>query len=76
VREKVEKVIDEEIRPALQAHRGDVTLVGVSDDGVVSVKLRGACAGCPMSKMTLAQGVERILKELVPEVKKVVNVED
>jgi Fe-S cluster biogenesis protein NfuA len=53
-----------------------VTLVGVSDDGVVSVKLRGACAGCPMSKMTLAQGVERILKELVPEVKKVVNVED
>jgi len=76
VREQVEKVIADEIRPALQAHRGDVELVDVSEDGVVSVKLRGACAGCPMSKMTLAQGVERILRERIPEVKEIVSVED
>jgi len=76
VREQVEQVIDDEIRPALQAHRGDVELVDVSEEGVVSVKLQGACAGCPMSKMTLAQGVERILKERIPEVKEIVSVED
>ena len=58
------------IRP--QADGGDVQLVDVSDDGVVTVELQGACKGCPMSQMTLANGVERILKERVPGVTKVV----
>ena len=60
------------IRPSLQADGGDVRLVDVNEDGVVSVELQGACKGCPMSQMTLASGVERILKERVPGVTKVV----
>lgn len=56
------------IRPALQADGGDVALVDVSDDGMVTVQLQGACAGCPMSQLTLANGVERVLKERVPGV--------
>ena len=60
------------IRPSLQADGGDVALVDVSDDGVVTVELQGACKGCPMSQMTLANGVERILKERIPGVTKVV----
>ena len=56
------------IRPSLQADGGDVRLVDVNEDGVVSVELQGACKGCPMSQMTLANGVERILKERVPGV--------
>lgn len=60
------------IRPSLQAGGGDVRLVDVNEDGVVSVELQGACKGCPMSQMTLANGVERILKERVPGVTKVV----
>ena len=60
------------IRPSLQAYGGDVRLVDVNEDGVVSVELQGACKGCPMSQMTLANGVERILKERVPGVTKVV----
>ena len=60
------------IRPRLQADGGDVRLVDVNEDGVVSVELQGACKGCPMSQMTLANGVERILKERVPGVTKVV----
>ncbi|HSK46649.1 MAG TPA: NifU family protein [Coriobacteriia bacterium] len=59
------------IRPALQADGGDVELVDVSDDGVVKVALQGACRGCPMSQLTLANGVERVLKEQVPEVQRV-----
>lgn len=61
------------IRPSLQADGGDVTLVDVSEDGVVTVELQGACKGCPMSQMTLTNGVERILKERIPAVTKVVN---
>ncbi len=61
------------VRPSLQADGGDVELVEVSD-GVVKVKLTGACAGCPMSSMTLQMGIERILKQQVPEVKQVVAV--
>jgi Fe-S cluster biogenesis protein NfuA len=72
VKEKVEATLAK-IRPALQADGGDVKLVGV-DDGVVKVILTGACAGCPMSTMTLKQGIERILKEEIPEVKEVVAV--
>ena len=60
------------IRPSLQADGGDVRLVDVNEDGVVSVELQAACKGCPMSQMTLANGVERILKERVPGVTKVV----
>ena len=60
------------IRPSLQAYGGDVRFVDVDEDGVVSVELQGACKGCPMSQMTLANGVERILKERVPGVTKVV----
>ena len=60
------------IRPSLQADGGDVQLVDVSDDGVVTVELIGACKGCPMSQLTLAHGVERILKDRIPEVASVV----
>jgi len=72
VKEKVEAALAK-IRPALQADGGDVELVGV-EDGVVKVILKGACAGCPMSTITLKQGIERILKEEIPEVKEVVAV--
>lgn len=60
------------IRPSLQADGGDVELVDVTDDGQVQVQLTGACKGCPMSQMTLANGIERILKERVPGVTQVV----
>lgn len=69
MKEKVEAVL-EQIRPHLQADGGDVELLEVKD-GVVTVKLTGACNGCPMSQMTLKNGIERILKERVPEVKSV-----
>ena len=62
------------IRPALQADGGDVQLVDVTEDGVVNVKLTGACGHCPMSTMTLKMGIERTLKEKVPGVKEVVQV--
>jgi len=68
--EKVESALDE-VRPSMQADGGNAELVDVTDDGVVKVKLQGACAGCPMSQMTLSQGIERHLKEIVPEVKRV-----
>ena len=64
------------IRPSLMADGGDVTLVDVKDDGTVVVELIGACKGCPLSQMTLANGIERILKERVPGVERVVPVED
>ena len=63
------------IRPSLQADGGDVRLVDVNEDGVVSVELQGACNGCPLSSMTLANGIERILKERVPGVTHVVPAE-
>jgi len=72
MKEKVEKVLNR-IRPALQADGGDVELVDVVD-GVVSVRLKGACGGCPMSQMTLKMGIERLLKKEIPEVKSVVAV--
>jgi Fe-S cluster biogenesis protein NfuA len=70
-----EKVLGElnKIRPALQADGGDVELVDVKD-GIVSVKLTGACGGCPMATMTLKQGIERILKSQFPEITQVVSV--
>ena len=72
MKEKVAAVL-EEIRPTLQADGGDVELVGV-DEGVVSLKLTGACSGCPMASMTLKMGIERVLKGQIPEVKEVVAV--
>ena len=72
MREKVEEALAR-IRPALQADGGDVELMDVKE-GVVTVKLTGACSGCPMSTMTLRHGIERVLKEQVPEVKEVVAV--
>jgi Fe-S cluster biogenesis protein NfuA len=68
------KEVLEMIRPALQADGGDVELVEVSDDGIVKVKLVGACGHCPMSTMTLKMGIERTLMEKVPGVKEVVQI--
>lgn len=73
MKEKVVAILDR-IRPSLQADGGDVELVDVSDDGIVKVKLVGACAGCPMSTLTLKNGIERILKENVPEIQSVLAV--
>lgn len=67
MKEKVQKVL-EKIRPSLQADGGDVELIDVQD-GVVKVRLQGACAGCPMSQMTLKNGIERLLKQEIPEIK-------
>jgi Fe-S cluster biogenesis protein NfuA len=72
VKERVEKAI-EEIRPNLQADGGDIELIDV-EGGVAKVKLKGACAGCPMSAMTLKLGVENFLKRKVPEITKVETV--
>jgi len=72
-REQVEKALDE-IRPALQRDGGNVDLVEVTEDGIVRVKLVGACAGCPMSQMTLRQGIENRLKEVIPGIKAVEGV--
>lgn len=72
MKEKVEAALDK-VRPALQADGGDVELVDVND-GVVSVRLTGACGGCPMSTMTLKMGIERALKEQIPEVTEVLAV--
>ena len=72
MRDKVEEVLNK-IRPSLMRDWGNVELVEVSD-GVVKVKLTGACGGCPMSTMTLKMGIEQILKKEIPEVKEVVAV--
>ena len=70
MKKKVEKALDE-IRPGLQADGGDVELVEINDEGVVSLRLKGACSGCPSAMVTLKMGIEQRLKELVPEVKTV-----
>ncbi len=70
LKEKVAKTLMS-IRPRLQADGGDVELVNVDDKGVVSVRLTGACRGCPMSTMTLKMGIERVLREQIPEIKSV-----
>jgi len=72
MQDKVAEVLNK-IRPQLMMDGGDVELVEVND-GTVKVKLTGACAGCPMSTMTLKMGIEKILKQEVPEVKEVVSV--
>ncbi len=73
LREEVESAL-EKVRPSLQADGGDVKLVDVDDNGVVKVMLQGACAGCPMSQMTLKMGIEKILKQNIPEVTSVESV--
>jgi Fe-S cluster biogenesis protein NfuA len=69
---KVKEVI-ESVRPALQGHGGDIELVGTDADNTVRVRLQGACQGCPGAAMTMKMGIERILKERVPEVKEVIT---
>ncbi len=73
MKDKVEKAL-EKIRPSLQADGGDMELVDVSEDGIVKVKLTGACRGCPMSQMTLKMGIEKALKQAIPEIKEVQSV--
>jgi Fe-S cluster biogenesis protein NfuA len=73
VQEEVNDALDK-VRPSLQADGGDVELVEVTPEGVVKVRLTGACGGCPMSQMTLKMGIERLLKQQVPQVKEVVAV--
>jgi len=72
MKEKIEAAM-KKIRPMLQRDGGDVEFVDV-EDGVVKVRLQGACAGCPMSQMTIKNGIERILKQEIPEIKSVVSV--
>lgn len=71
MREKVEKALDK-VRPMLQADGGNVELVEVTAEGVVKLKLTGTCGCCPMSSMTLKMGIERIIRQEVPEVKEVI----
>ncbi|MFC1580974.1 NifU family protein [Thermodesulfobacteriota bacterium] len=74
LKERVEEALNK-VRPSLQADGGDVELVEVDDvDGVVKVRLQGSCAGCPMSQMTLKMGIEKVLKQNVPEVSRVESV--
>jgi len=72
MRDKVEEVLDK-VRPQLMQDGGNVELVDV-EEGIVKVKLTGACSGCPMSTLTLKMGIERILKQEIPEIKEVVAV--
>lgn len=71
MKKRVEAALNK-VRPSLQADGGDVELIEVTSDGVVKVKLTGACRGCPLSQMTLKAGIEKVIKQEVPEVKEVV----
>ncbi len=73
LREKVEGAL-EEVRSFLQMEGGDCEIVDVSDDGIVKIKLQGACESCPFAEITLKMRVEKIIKDKVPEVKEVINV--
>ena len=73
MKEEVQAALDI-VRPQLQADGGDAEIVEVTDDGIVRLRLTGACGGCPMSQMTLKMGIERILKDKVPSVKSVESV--
>lgn len=73
MKERVEKIL-EQIRPSLQFDGGDLELVEVTEDGIVKVKLTGACGSCPFATMTLKAGIERILKQEIPEIKEVQEV--
>lgn len=71
-KEKVSEVLDQ-VRPALQRDGGNVELIDITDDGIVTVRLQGACSGCPMSQITLKMGIEQHMKRQIPEVKEVRN---
>lgn len=73
LREKVEDALNR-VRPSLQADGGDIVLIDINDNGIVKVKLTGACSICPMSTMTLKMGVEKILKQQIPDIMKVESV--
>jgi Fe-S cluster biogenesis protein NfuA len=73
LKQKIEDALDK-VRPSLQADGGDVELIDVDEEGVVRVKLTGACGGCPMSQMTLKMGIEKVLKQNVPEINRVESV--
>jgi len=73
MKEKIESIINR-IKPSLQADGGDIELIEVAPDGVIKVKLTGACGSCPMSQMTLKMGIERIIKQEIPEIKEVIAV--
>ncbi len=75
LKEKVEEVIEKDIRPALMRDGGNIALVDVEEDeGIVKVRLLGACGGCPMSQITLTMVVEQHLRKKIPEVKKVIPI--
>jgi Fe-S cluster biogenesis protein NfuA len=74
LKERVQEALDK-VRPSLQADGGDVQLIDVEEGGVVKVKLTGACGGCPMSQMTLKMGIEKIVKQSVPEIDRVESVD-
>jgi Fe-S cluster biogenesis protein NfuA len=71
MRTKIQQVLDEKIRPMLQMDGGDVDFVDFTEDGTAKLRLTGGCSGCPMAGLTMTMTVERILKETVPEVKRV-----
>lgn len=73
IKEEVEKILAK-IRPAIQADGGDVELVNIREDNVIEVRLKGACNGCPMATLTLKAGIERIIKEEIPDVTEVISV--
>jgi Fe-S cluster biogenesis protein NfuA len=70
MKEKVLEIL-EKVRPSLQADGGDVELINITEDGIVEVRLQGACGSCPMATLTLKAGIERVLKDHIPEVKEV-----
>ncbi|PID28437.1 MAG: hypothetical protein CSB55_04580 [Candidatus Cloacimonadota bacterium] len=72
-KERVQEVL-EKIRPSIQADGGDVELVNIREDNVVEVKMTGSCNGCPMATLTLKAGIERVVKEEIPEVEEVISV--
>lgn len=72
-KKRVQEVLDM-VRPSLQADGGDCELVNIREDNVIEVRLQGACGGCPMATLTLKAGIERIMKQEIPEVKEVVSV--
>jgi Fe-S cluster biogenesis protein NfuA len=69
LKERIEAVLEEHVRPGLRADGGDLELVGVDEDNIVQVRLQGACQGCPSSSFTLTMGIESTLKTHVPEVR-------
>ncbi len=73
MKQRVEEALSK-IRPALQRDGGDVELIEVDPEGIVKVRLKGACGGCPMATITLKQGIEKIIRQEIPEIKEVISV--